>query len=70
MVYPFWGLPGGSSDEGPGTTLGILMMALVTLFIFGGLLALLFYTAEMIEHPPPSERYERLVDSFAVSDNG
>ncbi len=70
MTYPFWGLPGGSSDEGPATTLGVILMVIAAAIFVAALLALLFYAADMIEHSSPHERNQRLVDSFALSDNG
>ena len=70
MMYPICGLPGGSSGEGPATTLGIILMVSAAAIFVVTLLALLFYAADMIEHSSPHERHQRLVESFALSDNG
>ena len=44
-----FGLPGGSSPEGPATTAGCLFVAVVTAVVFAGLVAFLFYAVSFIE---------------------
>jgi hypothetical protein len=44
-----WGLPGGSSPEGPATTAGCVLVAVVAAVIFAALVGFLFYAASLIE---------------------
>jgi hypothetical protein len=44
-----WGLPGGSTSEGPATTAGCVFVALVTAVVFAGLVGFLFYAVSFIE---------------------
>ena len=46
-----WGLPGGSSYEGPATTAGYALVLIVALVVLGLLLGLLFYITDVIQQP-------------------
>lgn len=43
-----FGLPGGSSPDGPATTAGCLLVAVCTAIAFSLLFAMLWYTASLI----------------------
>lgn len=66
MSYPFWGLPGGSSGEGPATWGGVAFVALATALVVAGIVAALFYATGLIDQPRVREP---LVGSFAPRHN-
>jgi hypothetical protein len=43
-----FGLPGGSSSEGPATTAGCVLVAVCTVIAFSLLFAMLWYTTSLI----------------------
>jgi hypothetical protein len=66
MSYPFWGLPGGSSGEGPATWVGVVIVAVATALVVAGIVAALFYATGQIDQPRVREP---LVGSFASRNN-
>lgn len=46
------GLPGGAGREGPATWLGLAFVTFITILVVAGVVAALFYAAELITLPP------------------
>jgi hypothetical protein len=66
MGYPFRGLPGGSSDEGPATLTGLLLVAVATAIFVAALVAAFFHAVELIDQSP---RKMPLVAAFELRHN-
>jgi hypothetical protein len=66
MSYPFWGLPSGSSGEGPATWAGVVFVAVATALVVAGIVAALFYATELIDQ---AWVQEPLVGSFVPDHN-